>query len=37
MGAGGHHTKLYVTRRPGEEFDLTCIIEKYRRKKGWMF
>ncbi|KAF6815631.1 hypothetical protein CMUS01_12404 [Colletotrichum musicola] len=34
---GGHHTKLYVTRRPGEEWDPTCIIEKHQRKRGWMF
>ncbi|KAK8086072.1 transposable element tc1 transposase [Apiospora phragmitis] len=34
---GGHHRKQYVTRRLGEEWDPTCIIERYQRKHGWMF
>ncbi|KAK8038141.1 transposable element tc1 transposase [Apiospora phragmitis] len=34
---GGHHRKQYVTRRPGEEWDPTCIIERYQRKHGRMF
>jgi transposase len=34
---GGTHSKQYVTRRPGEEWDTTCIVEKHQRKQGWMF
>ena len=34
---GGHHRKQYVTRRIGEEFDPTCIVERHQRKRGWMF
>lgn len=34
---GGHHRKIYITRKPGEELDPTCIIEKVQRKSGWMF
>jgi len=34
---GGRHTKQYVTRRPGEELDPTCVINKIRRRRGWMF
>ena len=34
---GGPHTKQYVTRRVGEEWDPTCIVEKMQRKRGWMF
>jgi len=34
---GGRHTRTWVTRRPGEELDPTCIVERYQRKKGWMF
>lgn len=34
---GGHHRKQYVTRRKGEEWDPTCIIEKHQRRQGWMF
>jgi hypothetical protein len=34
---GGHHRKVYVTRRQGEELDPTCIIEKHRKRSGWMF
>lgn len=33
----GNHRKKYVTRRVGEELDPTCIVEKNRRKAGWMF
>jgi len=33
----GRHTRTWVTRRPGEEWDDTCIIEREQRKKGWMF
>jgi len=34
---GGRHTRTWVTRRPGEEWDPTCIVEKHQRKCGWMF
>ena len=34
---GGRHTRTWVTRRPGEEWDPTCIVERHQRKKGWMF
>jgi hypothetical protein len=34
---GGPHRKAYITRRQGEEWDPTCIVEKYRKKGGWMF
>lgn len=34
---GGHHRKQYVTRRPGEEWDPTCIVERHTKKGGWMF
>jgi len=34
---GGKHTRTWVTRRAGEEWDPTCIVEKHLRKKGWMF
>lgn len=34
---GGPHRKQYVTRRQGEEYDDTCIVEKHQRKQGWMF
>lgn len=33
----GRHTRTWVTRQPGEEWDDTCIIEREQRKKGWMF
>ena len=33
----GRHRKTMVMRRPGEEWDETCIEEKVQRKKGWMF
>ena len=34
---GGRHTKTYVTRKAGEEFEPTCIVDKIQRKSGWMF
>lgn len=34
---GDPHTKTYVIRRAGEEWDPTCIVERHRRRKGWMF
>jgi hypothetical protein len=30
----GRHTRTWVIRRPGEEWDPTCIVEKHQRKKG---
>jgi hypothetical protein len=34
---GGRHTRTWVTRRAGEEWDPTCIVERHQRKKGRMF
>jgi hypothetical protein len=34
---GGRHRKLWVTRRIGEEYEDTCIVEKVRHRSGWMF
>lgn len=34
---GDRHTKTWVTRRAGEEWDPTCIVERHQRRKGWMF
>ena len=34
---GGRHRKQWVTRRPGEELDPTCIVDKIRKRRGWMF
>ena len=34
---GGRHTRTWVTRRAGEEWEPTCIVEKHQRRKGWMF
>jgi Transposase len=34
---GNRHTKTYVTRRAGEEWDPTYIVERFQRRKGWMF
>lgn len=34
---GGPHRKQYVTRREGEEWDDTCIVERHIKKPGWMF
>lgn len=33
----GKHAKVWVTRKPGEEYDPTCVVERLRRKSGWMF
>ncbi|KAF2176441.1 hypothetical protein K469DRAFT_760358, partial [Zopfia rhizophila CBS 207.26] len=35
--ARGRHRKQWVTRRPGEELVDTCVLEKIRRRRGWMF
>lgn len=34
---GGRHRKVWITRRPGEELDPTCLVDKIRKKRGWMF
>lgn len=34
---GDRHTKTYVTRKAGEEWDSTCILERFQRRQGWMF
>lgn len=34
---GGTHRQVLVTRRAGEEWDPTCIVDKHQRKQGWMF
>lgn len=34
---GGRHKRQWVTRRSGEELDLTCVVDKIRRRRGWMF
>lgn len=33
----GRHSRIWVTRKPGEELDPTCIAEKDRECVGWMF
>lgn len=33
----GKHKKTYVTRNIDEALEPTCIIERERKKKGWMF
>ena len=33
----GHHRKIWVTRKVGEELDPTCIVEYIQKKKGWIF
>lgn len=33
----GSHRKTLVTRKPGEELDPTCIIDRIQRQSGWMF
>jgi transposase len=35
--SSGRHTRTWVTRRPGEQWDPTCIVERIQRKSGWMF
>jgi transposase len=34
---GGRHRKVWITRKASEELDDTCIVEKLRKKRGWMF
>ncbi|KAF1979082.1 hypothetical protein BU23DRAFT_448577, partial [Bimuria novae-zelandiae CBS 107.79] len=33
---GDRHRKKWVTRRPREELDPFCVVEKLRKKRGWM-
>ena len=33
----GIHTRIWVTRKAGEELDSTCLRESPPRKRGWMF
>lgn len=33
----GKHRRTWVTRCPGEELDDTCVVDKVRRKSGWIF
>lgn len=35
--APGRHNKTWVTRMPDEEMEETCMINRVRKKKGWMF
>jgi hypothetical protein len=34
---GGRHTRVWVTRKHGEELEPTCVVERIPRKRGWMF
>lgn len=34
---GGRHRRIWVTRMPGEELNPTCVVDRVRRKRGWMF
>jgi hypothetical protein len=34
---GGRHRRQWITRRPGEELEPYCVVEKVRKKRGWMF
>jgi DDE superfamily endonuclease/transposase len=33
----GRHKKQWITRLSAEELDPTCVIDKLRKKRGWMF
>lgn len=33
----GRHTRTWVTRRVGEEYNPDCIVERLPRRKGWMW
>ena len=33
----GHHRPIYVTAKPSEHFDATCVRDRVQRKQGWMF
>ncbi|KAF2183233.1 hypothetical protein K469DRAFT_711217 [Zopfia rhizophila CBS 207.26] len=34
---GGRYKKQWVTRRAGEELVDTCMVDKIRKRRGWMF
>lgn len=34
---GDCRARIFITRRPGEEYDLTCIAPKQKSSQGWMF
>jgi len=34
---GGRHRRRWVTRKAGEELDPTCVVDKVKKKRGWMF
>ena len=33
----GKHTRVWVTRRVGEDYNPTCVVDKLPKRKGWMF
>ncbi|KAI0998068.1 hypothetical protein K3495_g10121 [Podosphaera aphanis] len=33
----GHHSRRQVSRKPGEEHEINCIVETIKKKIGWMF
>ena len=33
----GTHRKVLITRRPGEEYDETCLVDRIQRSLSWMF
>ena len=34
---GGRHRRRWVTRQAREELDPTCVVDKVKKKRGWMF
>ncbi len=34
---GGRHIRAHVTRKTREEWEPSCVIERPKKKKGWMF
>ena len=33
----GFHTRVWISRRVGEEYNSDCVVDKEQRKQGWMF
>src|SRR5690606_34797084 len=33
----GRHRRTWMTRKPGEELNPNCVVDKVQRKRGWMF
>ena len=33
----GFHTRVWISRRVGQEYDPDCVVDKEQRKQGWMF